>query len=83
MQEAAFFNWARASGAAHRGIQLRGAADAASDTGAALAVEEWRGQVRDGIGVGVLATNLGDANAVGFAGFGHGVVAAVEIFALL
>lgn len=41
------------------------------------------GHVRDLLGVGVLAADLGDAGVAGLAGFGEGVVAAVEVLALL
>ena len=37
----------------------------------------------DLLGVGVLATNLGDADVTSFASLGEGVVAAVEVLALL
>jgi len=37
----------------------------------------------DLLGVGVLATDLGDANVASFAGLGEGVVAAVKVLALL
>jgi hypothetical protein len=39
--------------------------------------------VWDLLGVGVLATNLGDADVTSFASLGEGVVAAVEVLALL
>lgn len=39
--------------------------------------------MRDGVGVGMFAAELGDADTVGFTCFGHGVIAAVEVFALL
>ena len=39
--------------------------------------------MRDLLGVGVLAADLGDANVAGLAGLGKGVVAAVEVLALL
>ena len=42
-----------------------------------------RGHVRDLLGVGVLAADLGDASVRGLAGLGEGVVAAVEVLALL
>lgn len=42
-----------------------------------------RGDVWDLLGVGVLATNLGDADVTSFASLGEGVVAAVEVLALL
>lgn len=42
-----------------------------------------RGDVWDLLGVGVFATNLGDTNVTSFAGLGEGVVAAVEVLALL
>jgi hypothetical protein len=42
-----------------------------------------RGDVGDLLGVGVLAADLGDADVAGLAGFGEGVVAAVEVLALL
>ena len=37
----------------------------------------------DLLGVGVLATNLGDADVTSFASLGEGVVAAVKVLALL
>lgn len=37
----------------------------------------------DLLGVGVLATDLGDADITGLAGLGKGIVAAVEVLALL
>lgn len=42
-----------------------------------------RGDVWDLLGVGVLATNLGDTDVTSFASLGEGVVAAVEVLALL
>ena len=42
-----------------------------------------RGDVWDLLGVGVLATNLGDADVTSFASLGEGVVAAVKVLALL
>jgi hypothetical protein len=39
--------------------------------------------VRDVLWNWVFATDLGDAYVGGFAGFGQGVVAGVEVFALL
>jgi len=39
--------------------------------------------VGDLLGVGMLATNLGDANVTGLASLGERVVAAVEVLALL
>lgn len=42
-----------------------------------------RGDVWDLLGVGVLATNLGDADVTSFASLREGVVAAVEVLALL
>lgn len=42
-----------------------------------------RGDVWNLLGVGVFAADLGDADVASFAGFGEGVVAAVEILALL
>jgi hypothetical protein len=42
-----------------------------------------RGDMRNLLGVGVLAADLGDANVAGLTSLGEGVVAAVEIFALL
>ena len=39
--------------------------------------------MRDLLGVGVLAADLGDASVRGLAGLGEGVVAAVEVLALL
>ena len=41
------------------------------------------GHVRDLLGVGVLAADLGDASVGSFAGLGEGIVAAVEVLALL
>lgn len=43
----------------------------------------WARGMRDVLGDGVLAAYLGDAGVRGFAGFGEGVVAAVEVFAFL
>jgi hypothetical protein len=48
-----------------------------------LSGRSGRGDVRDLLGVGVLAADLGDADVASFAGFGEGVVAAVEVLALL
>ena len=42
-----------------------------------------RGDVRNLLGVGVFAADLGDADVASFAGFGEGIVAAVEVLALL
>jgi len=42
-----------------------------------------RARVRDVFGDGVFAADLGGADVLGFAGFGEGVVAGVEVFALL
>ena len=39
--------------------------------------------VRDVFGERVLGADLGDADVGGFAGFGEGVVAGIEVFALL
>jgi hypothetical protein len=50
---------------------------------AVLAGWGGRGDVWDLLGVGVLATDLGDADVTSFAGLGEGVVAAVEVLALL
>jgi hypothetical protein len=50
---------------------------------AVLSGRGGRGDVWDLLGVGVLATDLGDTNVASFAGLGEGVVAAVEILALL
>lgn len=41
------------------------------------------GQVRDVFGLWVLRADGGDARVGGFAGFGEGVVAGVEVFAFL
>ena len=41
------------------------------------------GHVRDLLGVGVLAADLGDASVESLAGLGEGIVAAVEVLALL
>ena len=48
-----------------------------------LAGGRGRGDVWDLFGVGVLAADLGDADVTSFAGLGEGVVAAVEVLALL
>lgn len=40
-------------------------------------------QMRDSVGRRVLATQTADERIVGLAGFGHGIVAGVEVFALL
>ena len=50
---------------------------------AVLAGGRGRGDVWDLFGVGVLAADLGDADVTSFAGLGEGVVAAVEVLALL
>jgi hypothetical protein len=42
-----------------------------------------RGEVGDGVGGGVFCADGGHAAVGGFAGFGEGVVAGVEIFAFL
>jgi hypothetical protein len=42
-----------------------------------------RSDVRNLLGVGVLTTDLGDTDVTGLAGLGEGVVAAVEVLALL
>jgi hypothetical protein len=47
------------------------------------AVRRGRGDVRNLFGVGVLATDLGDADVAGLACLGEGVVAAVKVLALL
>ena len=47
------------------------------------AIRCGRGDVGNLLGVGVLATDLGDADVAGLACFGEGVVAAVEVLALL
>ena len=41
------------------------------------------GQVRDVLGDGMLGTDVGDADVGGFAGFAQGIIAGVEVFALL
>ena len=68
--------------------QLALAADAAISVAVAIAVAVLAGRggrsdVWDLLGVGVLATDLGDANVASFAGLGEGVVAAVKVLALL
>ena len=50
---------------------------------AVLSGRGGRGDVWDLLGVGVLATNLGDTDVTSFASLGEGVVAAVEVLALL
>lgn len=50
---------------------------------AVLARGRGRGDVWDLFGVGVLAADLGDTDVTSFAGLGKGVVAAVEVLALL
>lgn len=42
-----------------------------------------RSDVGNLLGIGVLAADLGDADVAGLAGFGEGIVAAVEVLALL
>jgi hypothetical protein len=66
----------------------RAASQLALRLGAAVAIavlSGWCGRcdVRDLLGVGVLAADLGDADVTSFAGFGECVVAAVEVLALL
>lgn len=65
-------------------IALRGSsAVAIAADGAILANGCGGGDVRDLLGIGVLATDLCDADVTSFSGFGEGVVATVKVLALL
>lgn len=69
----------------HEGVLLDGAARLLLVQGILCggAVRGRRCDVGDLLGVGMLATNLGDANVTGLASLGERVVAAVEVLALL
>lgn len=41
------------------------------------------GQMRDVLGDGMLGTDVGDADVGGFTGFAQGIIAGIEVFALL
>ena len=99
MQVAAFFYGARALRARQTGRAGAGPAAGAHAVGAivsgrhggvearrrvaAVIGRARRGQVRDVLGQRVLRADRGDAGVRGLAGLGEGVVAAVEVFALL
>jgi hypothetical protein len=71
VQEGVFLDWAAGAGL------LAGAIVSVQ------AVRCRRGDVRDLLGVGMLAPNFGDTYVTGLAGLGEGIVAAVEVLALL
>ena len=81
MQECVLLDWAAGQVAGRSsGIAV------AVTVGVAIAILSrgcGRGDVRDLLGVGVFAADLGDAYVASFAGLGEGVVAAVEVLALL
>ena len=75
MQEATFL---------HRAATLpRLQLSAVSVAAAVGSVWTGRGQMWDVLGERVLRADGGDADVGGFAGFGEGIVAGVEVFALL
>jgi len=70
----------------HKGVLLDGAADLvllAVAVDGSQAVGCRRSNMGDLLRVGVLAANLGDADVSGLAGLGKGIVATVEVLALL
>jgi hypothetical protein len=72
--------------AVHEGVLLDGAAGlvllaVAVDRSQAIGCR--RSNMGDLLGIGVLAADLGDADISGLAGLGQGIVAAVEVLALL
>lgn len=68
---------------ASRGRAVGGLAVARGETGMVLAVSVRGGEVGDVLGDGVLAADGAGVDAVALAGLAHGIVAAVEVLALL
>lgn len=64
-------------------VALRGSRTVAIAVGAILSKGCSWGYVWDLLGVGVLAADLCNADVTSFAGLGEGIVAAVEVLALL
>lgn len=83
LDRAARLTVAVGSGGSQRRASARDAAAAVLVLARAAGVGVLLREVRDGVRGGVLAAQAADERVVGFAGFGHGVVARVEVFALL
>ena len=79
MQKCVFLDWA----GGHVALRGSSAVAAIGVDGDSLANGRRGGNVRDLLGVGVLAADLRHANVASLAGLGEGVVAAVKILALL